>query len=97
MNEVGQLISTQPVRGLQVRKLLKNKTFEILSISLEKGNVLPEHTSPKDAFLLVLEGALDFHIQGKKYALERLENFSFPKEAPHWVAARENSRFLIIR
>ena len=97
MYEVGQLISTQPLKGLQVRKPLKNKTLEVLSISLEKGTVLPEHTSPKDAFLVVLEGALDFHIQGRIYALEILEDFSFPKEVPHWVEARENSRFLIIR
>ena len=97
MNEVGQLISTQPVRGLQVRKPLKNKNLEILSISLEKGSVLPEHTSPKDAFLLVLEGALDFHIQGRRYPLEKWEDFSFPKEEPHWVEALESSRFLIIR
>ena len=97
MYQVGQLISTQPLKGLQVRKPLKNKTLEVLSISLEKGKALPEHTSPKDAFLVVLEGAIDFHIQGEKYPLERLEDFSIPKEVPHFVNARKNSRFLIIR
>ena len=97
MYNIGQQIKTQPVDGLQVRKPLKNEALEILSLSLEKGSVLPEHTSPKDAFLLVLEGALEFTINGKTYTLEALEDFSFPKEVIHRVEAREDSRFLIIR
>ncbi|MBT8209943.1 MAG: cupin domain-containing protein [Eudoraea sp.] len=97
MYKIGQQIKIQPINGIQVRKLLKDKDLEILSITLEKGTVLPEHSSPKEATLIVLEGALDFHIQGKTYFLEHLEDFSFPKELPHWVEARENSRFLIIR
>ena len=80
-----------------MRKPLKNDAFEILSISLEKGAVLPEHTSPRDAFLVVLEGALDFNIDGRVFSLESLEDFSFPRNVAHWVEAREDSRFLIIR
>ena len=80
-----------------MRKPLKNDAFEILSISLEKGAVLPEHTSPRDAFLVVLEGALDFNIDGRVFSLESLEDFSLPRNAAHWVEAREDSRFLIIR
>ena len=80
-----------------MRKPLKNDAFEILSISLEKGAVLPEHTSPRDTFLVVLEGALDFNIDGRVFSLESLEDFSFPRNVAHWVEAREDSRFLIIR
>ncbi len=97
MFEIGKQIKTQPVAGLQVRKLLKNKALEILSITLEEGTVLPEHTSPKDATLIVLEGVLEFHIQENTFFLEQHEDLSFPKETLHWVKARENARFLIIR
>lgn len=97
MYEIGQLIKTQPIAGLQVRKPIKNDALEILSITLEKGSVLPEHTSPRDAFLIVLEGALEFRINGKSYLIGQFEDFSFPKEVTHQVKAREDSRFLIIR
>lgn len=97
MYKIGQLIKAQPIKGIDVKKPLKTKTFEVLSISLEKGAVLPEHTSPKDAFLLVLQGAVDFHIDEKSYSLETLEDFSFPANTPHWVSARENSKILVIR
>ena len=97
MYETGQQIKTQPINGLQVRIPIKNEALEILSITLEKGAVLPEHTSPRDAILVVLEGTLNFHINGKTYSLEKFEDFSFPKEVVHRVDALENSRFLIIR
>jgi quercetin dioxygenase-like cupin family protein len=76
---------------------MKNEALEILSITLEKGSVLPQHTSPRDAFLIVLEGALEFLINGKTYSLKQFEDFSFPKEVTHQVVAREDSRFMIIR
>ena len=97
MYEIGNQIKTQSINGKIVRKVVKNESLEVLSITLEKGCLLPEHISPKDAVLIVLKGALDFHIQGKTYFLQYLEDFSFQKEIPHWVEAKENSRILIIR
>lgn len=97
MYEISQQIKSQPISGLQVRKPLKNQALEILSITLERGAVLPEHTSPRDAFLVVLEGALDFYIDGKTFSLVQFEDFSFPKDRLHRVEAREDCRFLIIR
>lgn len=97
MYETGQQIKTQPISGLQMRKPIKNEALEILSITLEKGAVLPEHTSPRDTILVVLEGILNFHISGKTYSLEKFEDFNFPKDVVHRLDALENSRFLIIR
>ncbi|MGB5189423.1 cupin domain-containing protein [Robiginitalea sp.] len=97
MYEIGRQIKTQPIKGLQVRKPLKNDALEVLSITLEKGSEFPEHTSPRDAYLIVLEGAMDFFISGKRFSLEALEEFSFPKDVIHRVEALEDSRFLIIR
>ncbi|MCX2718768.1 hypothetical protein [Lentiprolixibacter aurantiacus] len=97
MYEIGKRIKTQAIKGIQVHKLNKNKALEILCIIMEKGSILPEHISPKDATLIVMEGALDFKIEGKSFLLYHYEDFMFPKEIPHSVRAKENSRFLIIR
>ncbi len=97
MYDVGQQIRTQSIDGLQVRRPIQNEALEILSITLEKGAVFPEHTSPRDAFLIVLQGALEFQINGKHFSLVQFEDFSFPKEEVHRVLALEDSRFLIIR
>lgn len=97
MLEIGKQIRSQQIDAIQVRKHMKNQSLEILSITLEKGSVLPDHTSPRDAFLIVLEGKLDFLIDGKTFHLQKFEDFSFPKERTHRVVAREDTRFLIIR
>ncbi len=90
-------IKSQAFDKLQVQKLAKNDSFEILSISLEKDAVFPTHTSPTDAQLILLEGDIIFHIHGEPYHIMAQQNFSFPKETEHWVSANENSKFLIIR
>ncbi len=97
MYTINKHISHQTFRRLQVQPLVKTDTFEILSISLEKDALFPEHTSPRDAQLLVLEGDIDFHVNGQVFNLKKQELFNFSKEVIHRVEAKENSKFIIIR
>lgn len=97
MYQVRNTIASQPFDKLQVQKLVKTDVLEILSISLEKDAIFPEHTSPTDAQLLVLEGDIIFHINEESFHLKKQQHFSFPKEKKHWVKANDNSKFLIVR
>ena len=97
MYTINNTIASQPFDKLNVEKLVKTDVLEILGISLEKDAVFPEHTSPTDAHLVVLEGHIIFHINGEPFHLKEQQHFNFPKEVPHWVKANENSKFLIIR
>ncbi len=97
MYEVDSTIALQTFEGLKVQKIASNPNAEILFISLEKDAIFPEHTSPRDANLIVLEGEIVFHIKGKEYLLFGQHHFQFEKEVPHWVKANENSKFLIYR
>lgn len=97
MYKVNNHIKNETYSGLKIHMLSKSDVTEVLAISLEKGTIFPEHTSPRDAQLLVLEGAIDFHINKDKFSLNAHQHFNFPKEEKHWVAAKENSKFLIIR
>lgn len=97
MYNISSQIADQRFDNLQIQKIVKTNALEILSISLEKGATFPEHTSPSDAQLIVLEGDIVFHINGNSYQLKTQQNFNFPKATPHTVRANENSKFLIIR
>jgi len=97
MYKTSNQIAEQKFDKLQVQKLVKTEALEILSISLEKGATFPEHTSPTDAQLIVLEGDIIFHINDNSYQLKSQQNFNFPKATPHSVRANKNSKFLIIR
>lgn len=97
MYQIKDQIRTQKIRDLQVQKIIKTPDFEVLSISLEKGAVFPEHTAPKDAQLIMLEGSVVFNINQDRFHLKKHQHFGFPKSTPHWVEALEDSKFLIIR
>ncbi|WP_297764595.1 cupin domain-containing protein [uncultured Muriicola sp.] len=97
MYNISDEIKIQEYNKLQVKKLVNKDSLEILCITLEKDTLFPEHTSPRDAELFVLEGAIEFHINGTTYNLKTQQHFNFPGETVHWVLATENSKFLIIR
>jgi len=97
MYKTNNIIATQNSEGLQVDKVVKTDDFEILSISLGKGMNFPEHISPTNAQLVVLEGDIQLYINGESYHLTTQQLFDFPKEVPHSVSANESSKFLIIR
>ena len=97
MYQIDNTILQQETGKLKVLKLAKTDALEILSIRLEKDAVFPKHTSPRDAHLIVLEGKIEFYIDQQTFVLEAHQYFDFPKETAHWVHARKNSKFLIIR
>jgi quercetin dioxygenase-like cupin family protein len=97
MYNISDEIKSLEYNKLQVKKLVNKTSLEILCISLEKDALFPEHTSPRDAELVVLEGAIEFYINGTTYNLDTQQHFNFPKETAHRVLAKKNSKFLIIR
>lgn len=97
MYKTNNEIIDQNYDNLQVQIIVETPKYDILSISLEKDAIFPEHSSPTDAQLIVLEGDITFHIVGEPYHLKKHQRFDFPKRIEHWVKANENSKFLIIR
>ena len=94
---INNTIPNQAFDGLQIKQLVKNQKFEILSISLAKNAVFPPHESNEDAHLIMLQGKIVFYIEDNPINLMELQEFSFPKHTEHWVEALENSKFLILR
>lgn len=97
MYKINDTINLTSYKGLKAGKLLDVKAKETLLISLEKDAVFPEHTSPTNAHLLVLEGLITIYINDLEFKLTKHQIFNFPKDKKHWVNAIEDSKFLIIR
>lgn len=83
--------------SLKVEKLASKDGCETLLIALEKGHWFPEHTSPRDVLLVVLEGDIQFYINNTNYQLQEHQTFTFPANEKHKVFGNQNSKFLIIR
>ncbi|WP_372944821.1 cupin domain-containing protein [Muriicola sp.] len=84
-------------QGLKIDKMVSSASWEILGIALEAGKVFPEHISPRDAHLIMLEGSIDFSIEGNTFRIQEQEYFNFPKKTKHIVRALKNSKFIIVR
>ena len=97
MYSTTDIFSKKEFSELQVNHLIRSENCEVLSISLEAGSVFPEHTSPKDSHILVLEGAIDFNIRDEIHHLKAYQTMDFEANTKHHVKAHANSRFLIIR
>lgn len=97
MYAINDQINLTDYNGLNVSKLLEFKAQEVLQVTLEKSAIFPKHTSPNDAFILVLEGKINFNINASEYKLVKHQIFDFPKNVEHWVEALENAKFLILR
>ncbi|WP_044397478.1 cupin domain-containing protein [Lacinutrix sp. Hel_I_90] len=97
MNTINNEINMDVTADFKSSKLLDINAKEVILINLKKNAIFPEHTSPRDATLLILEGKIIFHINNSEFNLEKHQTFNFPKNEKHWVAATKNSKFLIIR
>lgn len=97
MLQIRDRIRETTYNGLTVQKMFKSENTETLLITLEKDHNFPEHISPRDALLVMLEGSIIFNIQKKEYSINRQDYFTFPSNEPHRVTAVEDSKFLIIR
>jgi quercetin dioxygenase-like cupin family protein len=97
MYQKNDIIKNTHFNGLKVDRVVSKVGCETLLICLEKGHHFPEHTSPRDALLVMLEGDINFSINHTAYQLQTHQTFQFPAKEKHKVFANRNSKFLIIR
>ena len=90
-------IADKAFDGLKVEKLLKSDTCETILISIESNHTLPNHTTAKEALLVMQQGEAIFEIEGKKFNLKAGDNFKIPVNIEHSVVANTDSILLIIR
>jgi len=93
MYTISDETETQEYHNMQIKKIVKSSSLEILSITLEKEALFPDHTSPRDVELIVLEGSIEFHINGVTYNLTRQQHFNFPKGTKHRFLALKIPNF----
>lgn len=65
---VGVLAHTACVEDSILSKVpLENDVLQLTLLAIAKGQALSEHTSPKAVVATVLDGELEFIVEGKKY------------------------------
>jgi quercetin dioxygenase-like cupin family protein len=82
--------------GIASRVLAKKGTSNVTLFAFEAGQGLTEHTSPFDALVVILEGAMTLTIGGKPVAAPASSITRMPANVPHALDADERTRMLLI-
>ncbi len=84
-------------QGFTKKMLFKGATYDILLFAFRKGQQLPAHTIPLDAFILVLEGKAAVTIDGREQEVAAGERIALPKNLSHALIAKENFKMLLVK
>lgn len=60
-------------------------------VSFEPGAEIPEHHHPHEQISLVIEGELEFELEGEKFSLKAGEGVLIPSEMKHGAKARKKT------
>jgi len=80
------LVDYQP-GSVVSREILSKKTGKVTLFAFDANEGLSEHTSPFDALVNVLEGAVDITIAGKVHRVKAGELILMPANKPHGLQA----------
>ena len=87
---------TQTPLGIASRILGKAAGGNMTLFAFDAGQGLTEHSSPFDAFVLVLDGALNLTIGGTWVRAAPGTIVRMPADLPHALDATEPSRMLLV-
>jgi quercetin dioxygenase-like cupin family protein len=83
-------------QGIASRVLARTTGGNITLFAFDAGQGLEEHTSPFDALVLVLEGALELSIGGTSVRATPGTIVRMPGGVPHALEAPEPARMLLV-
>ena len=87
---------TPTEQGIASRVLAKTAGGNVTLFAFEKGQGLTEHTSPFDALVFILEGAMTLTIGGKPVKAPAGGVTRMPAGIPHALEADERTRMLLV-
>ena len=90
------LLITPTEHGIASRVLGKTSGGNLTLFAFDAGQGLTEHTSPFDAFVMVLEGSLTLTIGGAPTLATPGTIVRMPADVPHALDAPEPARMLLL-
>ena len=73
------------------RKIISGEKAMVAQVFLVKGAVVPEHHHESEQITYILEGALEFEIEGKRIVVHAGEVLHIPSNVPHAAVALEDT------
>ena len=73
------------------RKMIAGEKAMVAQVFLAKGAIVPEHFHESEQITYILEGALEFELEGRKIVVNKGEVLRIPSNVPHRAVALEDT------
>jgi len=73
------------------RKVITGEKAMVAQVFLSKGAVVPEHQHESEQITYILEGALEFEIEGRAIVVSAGQVLRIPSHVPHRAVALEDT------
>ena len=73
------------------RKIITGEKAMVAQVFLAKGAVVPEHQHESEQITYILEGALQFEIEGQQIVVAKGQVLRIPSYVPHKAVALEDT------
>jgi quercetin dioxygenase-like cupin family protein len=73
------------------RKIITGEKAMVAQVFIAKGGVVPRHQHESEQITYILEGALEFEIEGKTIVVHAGEVLHIPSNVPHTAVALEDT------
>jgi len=73
------------------RKIITGERAMVAQVFISKGGIVPEHHHEAEQITYILEGALEFEIEGKRIVVHAGEVLHIPSNVPHRAVALEDT------
>jgi quercetin dioxygenase-like cupin family protein len=73
------------------RKIISGEKAMVAQVFLAKGAVVPEHHHESEQITYILEGALQFRLEGKEIVVGKGQVLRIPSNVPHMAVALEDT------
>ncbi len=84
-------VPKEVLSGTIARKLIYGERVMIGQIFIAKGGVVPTHHHESEQMSYLLEGSMEFDVDGKRVVVRRGEVLVIPSNAPHSGVALEDT------
>ncbi len=95
---VGQLHADLPItaEATTSRTVVSNDAARVVSFAMDAGQELTDHSAPRPAVVLVIEGSLAFTVAGQRHELAAGDVVYLAPNERHAVVAMTPCRFVLM-
>jgi quercetin dioxygenase-like cupin family protein len=84
-------VKTEVMNPMLKRKVITGEKAMVAQVFIAKGGVVPEHHHESEQLTYIMEGALEFELEGRTVVVRKGQVLHIPSNVPHRAVALEDT------